>query len=65
MSADEGWFMPSNAREYHYFRGTRSLCGKWMHLGSGPLEDKGDKVGHPNDCVACHRKVFAEPWPAK
>lgn len=50
-----------NARKFHYFRKGRSLCGKWLYLGRGPLEDKGDKVGHPNDCVSCHRKIFAEP----
>jgi hypothetical protein len=59
-SPTEGWFKLLNARKWHYFRGTRSLCGKWMYLGSGPLVGSDNKVGHPDDCVACQRKRMAE-----
>lgn len=50
----EGWGFPGNARKAHYFVGGKSLCGKWMFLGSN-LEPAGE--GSCDDCVSCTRKL--------
>ena len=33
----EGWTWLINSRKDHYFRDGKSLCGKWMVLGSNGL----------------------------
>ena len=45
-----------NARADHYIRNTRSLCGRWMYLGT-TLDNK---PPGPNACAACLRKFNAE-----
>jgi hypothetical protein len=52
-----GWFKLSNASKWHYFNGSKSLCGKWMYLGAGPFE--ADDKPRPTDCGACRRKLEA------
>ena len=54
----EGWGSLSNARLAHYFRSGRSLCGKWMSLGT-PLWESNQTLGTEPDkgtCRACWRK---------
>jgi hypothetical protein len=58
--AEQGWGNPQpyNSRsKYHYFRGGRSLCGKWGLMG-GDLEDS--KHQHSDNCAACQKKKLAE-----
>ena len=53
----EGWGFPGLGRRWHYFRGSESLCGKWMF--TGPLEpDQGGKSSE--DCAACRRALDKE-----
>ena len=49
----EGWGWPGNAKKAHYFVGSRSLCGKWLYLGS--LEQGNDDS--PDNCAVCKRKL--------
>ena len=51
----EGWGWLSNSKKWHYFIGGRSLCGKWLGLGLGELEQGNDKS--PDNCAACSRAV--------
>lgn len=55
-STREGWGHPVSTRKFHYFRDSRSLCGRWMFTGD--LEPDGPKG--PDDCAACRRKRDAE-----
>lgn len=51
-----GWGYPtSTARKVHYFRGGRSLCGKYGAFMVELQADNG-RPG-PDDCVACTRKL--------
>jgi len=54
--SEEGWFKPKNSRLWHYFRGVRSLCGKWYfhkNLQEEPLLNAPE--GEP--CGTCLRKL--------
>ena len=53
----EGWGHPTTARKWHYFRGGRALCGRWMFMGV--LEADSTSPG-PDDCAACSRARNAE-----
>lgn len=53
----EGWSWLFNSRKWHYFRGNKSLCRRWMVLGS-PLEEA--DADSPDNCVACARARKAE-----
>lgn len=50
-----GWFKLSNARLFHWFARGRSLCGKWLYLGSGELDP--DTAVKLEECQGCRRKV--------
>ncbi len=54
----EGWAWPTaTARKAHYFRETRSLCGKYAYWAA---EFDGDaSAKSPDDCAACRRKLEA------
>lgn len=54
MSNIEGWTWLQNSRKWHYFRDTRSLCGKWSYLGLDNFEKEGDDS--PDNCAECRRK---------
>mgnify|MGYP003387276206 CR=1 FL=1 len=54
-NATEGWTRPSNVRKWHYYRGLRSLCGKWMlfvHAMEGYEVGEDD---HSENCAGCKR----------
>ena len=53
----EGWTWLTNSSKWHYFRGERrSLCGKFLHMGSmNGLEQGNDDS--PDNCAACRRKL--------
>ena len=53
----EGWAMPGLAKKFHYFRKSRSLCGRWMFSPLGLLPDDGKGL---DDCVACRRQLEKE-----
>lgn len=55
---DEGWYWPINAGKAHYYRGSRSLCGKWAVLVIPELQP--DKFASPNDCKGCRAKLEKE-----
>lgn len=47
-----GWGWPATSRKAHYFRGSLSLCGKWL-FGGELFDDKHDSL---DNCAACRRK---------
>ena len=49
---NEGWGGPAAQTKFHYFRGARSLCGKWGYTGA--LYPDG-KSTHPDDCTQCSK----------
>ena len=51
--AKEGWNWLWNARKEHYFRNGRSLCGRWLCLGSDLLPDE---PVNSKLCRTCQRK---------
>jgi hypothetical protein len=56
---DAGWGWPSSAAKPHYFLAgeSRSVCGKWWHIG--PREP--DTETHSSrDCVKCVRWLEAQ-----
>jgi hypothetical protein len=57
----EGWGWPQLSRKAHYFRGTMSLCRKWMFTGR--LDDGSGPASSPDDCATC-RRLLAKEAPA-
>jgi len=57
---NEGWTWLINSRKWHYFRDSRSLCGKFALFDpmSGDLERGNDDS--PDNCAACKRKLEKE-----
>lgn len=57
----EGWGSLSNAASAHYFRGGRSLCGRWMTFGSPRWESNQSRGPEPKrgsgTCLGCWRKA--------
>lgn len=52
----EGWKHLLNARNWHYFRDGRSLCGRW-----GTFSDEGLELGNdnsPDNCKKCREKLL-------
>ena len=56
MSNQEGWTWLINSRKWHYFRDSRSLCGKFLYLGSTLDELVQGNNASPDNCSACRRK---------
>lgn len=56
----EGWYGPPNSRRFHYFRGGRALCGKWM-VFMADAEIPYDCAYGPasGDCATCKKKLEA------
>lgn len=54
----EGWGSLWNVRKAHYFRGNKSLCGRWLSLGSPAWETNQSLGEKPDDgtCAACWKK---------
>lgn len=48
----EGWGCPLRASKCHYFRGARSLCGRWMYTGNLDTLERHSPV----DCADCTRR---------
>jgi len=46
-----------NAKKAHYFRQSRSLCKKWMYLGS---DLEADDFESSDDCKDCRKRINAE-----
>lgn len=55
----EGWTFLVNATKWHYFRNSRSLCGKWMYLGDDADLEQG-KLQSPDNCEACRKRRIRE-----
>ena len=55
-ATEGGWGKPANSRKWHYFRDSRSLCGRWAYSGDLDSED----VVSPDNCAACYRKRVAQ-----
>lgn len=56
----EGWGSLADARQAHYFREGRSLCGRWLALGAPRWESnqkRGPEPRHSGTCKACWRKA--------
>ena len=53
----EGWNYLINATKWHYFRESKSLCGKWMCLGS-EFEQGNDNSS--DNCKQCMTKLSKE-----
>lgn len=51
----EGWGGLVNSRKWHYFKGIKSLCGRWMCLSLVDLEQGNDDS--PSNCAACRKKL--------
>jgi hypothetical protein len=57
MLVKGGWEMLSNATKAHWFGPDgRSLCGKWLNLGSATDDTMHDS---PDNCRACRKKRLA------
>lgn len=53
---NEGWAKPRDSRKFHYFRDSRSLCGKYgFFMGTFDATDQTAKVSL-DDCVECLRR---------
>lgn len=46
--ATEGWNWLHNSRKWHYFADGRSLCGKWMTLGTNADAEQGGDASSDN-----------------
>ena len=55
---EEGWTWLINATRWHYFRGGRSLCGRWGLFGSAKLEP--DNHDSTDNCAECRRRIKKE-----
>lgn len=60
----EGWGNLDNARDAHYFRNDRSLCGRWMAFGE-PRWEANQALGpmpkpRSGTCTTCWRKRAKE-----
>lgn len=53
-STIEGWVGLLNTKKWHYFINGRSLCRKWMYLGT--LYEQGND-NSPDNCAACKKKL--------
>lgn len=53
----EGWTWLQNSPKWHYFVDYTSLCGKWMLLATGALEQGMDSS--PDNCATCKKKKAA------
>ena len=51
----DGWSWLRNSEKWHYFVGGRSLCGKWMGLRLGELEQGNDES--MDNCTACKKAL--------
>lgn len=51
----EGWGWIRNSPKWHYFVDGRSLCGKWLGLGLGELEQGNDESG--DNCTVCKKAL--------
>jgi hypothetical protein len=58
----EGWTYLYNSPKWHYFRGGRSLCKRWMTFGS-EFEQGMDKS--PDNCKGCMTALEKERAKAK
>jgi hypothetical protein len=52
----EGWVALENAAKYHYVVEGRSLCGRWLYLGT-LYDDQCTGGSTPKDCKACTTKL--------
>lgn len=58
----EGWGNVTNARDAHYFRDDRSLCGRWLAFG-GPRWESIQTLGatpSKGTCKTCWKKRAKE-----
>lgn len=58
----EGWGNLDNARDAHYFRNNRSLCGRWLAWGS-PRWEKHQELGMAatmGTCKLCWKRRAKE-----
>ena len=53
----EGWWQPRTSRKIHYFRKSRSLCGRYGAHGVTELQEL-DPC--PDSCPSCMKKLTAE-----
>lgn len=55
----EGWgYLPNTAKAHYFADGHRSICGKWMTLGS-PIWESNQTLGVKPDrgtCAACWKR---------
>ena len=54
----EGWGPALNSPKWHYFRGGRSLCQRYMIFNDSFLE-KGNN-NSPDNCKQCSKKINKE-----
>ena len=60
MSCKEGWAWLWNSQKWHYFRGGRSLCGKFLLLAH---PEEGYEIGNDlskDNCAICRKKRLRE-----
>jgi len=50
----EGWVWFINTRKAHYVKESKSLCRRYMYLGSSFEQGKDDS---PDNCSACKKKL--------
>jgi len=60
VGRSEGWGSLVNARDAHYFRDGRSLCGRWACIGT-PMWERHQALGtrprrNSGTCVTCWKK---------
>jgi hypothetical protein len=55
-----GWWWPLNSKKAHYIGADgRSLCGRWLHLGSTAVLE--DHSHHSKDnCAECKKRRWAQ-----
>lgn len=59
-AAREGWGWPGAAGKAHYFRDSRSLCGRWFFPSDQLDQDTGPSR---DDCTGCRRALDKEHRP--
>jgi hypothetical protein len=54
----EGWAFLWNSKKVHYFRESRSLCGRWLCFSMEFYPD--ENLNSPDNCAECRRRRTKE-----
>jgi hypothetical protein len=54
----EGWTWLINSKKWHYFRKSKSLCGKFLIIGNPQLEQGNNESS--DNCAQCKKLLLKE-----